>query len=206
LLEDGSWLATTFCSGAAIAEGIESAEIFVGDFDDHGMVRVYTRENATQRGNSATAIAGSIASAIRLLAKAILVGDERIARNLAIQIPEARGNLASGKGIGHDLIERLLAEAPQLTTYVIQQQLVSLGMPDFPDNRVIAWVVVCSDGTEKRIPWLRDPQTPEEIELSESARLIIQKALDQEAAQTLMSGRQRRHKNRRLRQSANRLR
>jgi hypothetical protein len=55
-------------------------------------------------------------------------------------------------------------------------------------------------------PRLRDPRTPEELQLSEQARRIIQKAQDQEKAQTPMSGRQRRHKNRRLRQFRNRLR
>jgi hypothetical protein len=78
---------------------------------------------------------------------------------------------------------------------------------DYPDERVIAWVLVRGENSEQqRIPWLRDPRTPEELQLSEQARRIIQKAQDQEKAQTPMSGRQRRHKNRRLRQFRNRLR
>jgi hypothetical protein len=38
------------------------------------MIRVYARENATQRGNSSTAVAGTVASAVRFLAKGIMTG------------------------------------------------------------------------------------------------------------------------------------
>jgi hypothetical protein len=45
----------------------EVADVFVGDLDDVAMIRVYARENATQRGNSSSAVAGSVASAVRFL-------------------------------------------------------------------------------------------------------------------------------------------
>jgi hypothetical protein len=78
---------------------------------------------------------------------------------------------------------------------------------DYPDDRVIAWVVVRgNDGTEKRIPLLRDPKTPEELALNEQAKRILQKAQDQQDAQRPESGRQRRHRKQRLRQFYNRLR
>jgi hypothetical protein len=78
---------------------------------------------------------------------------------------------------------------------------------DYPDERVIAWVVVHGeDGKGTRIPWLREPKTQEEIRLSAQASGIIHKAQDQEKAQTQLSGSERRHKNRRLRQFRNRLR
>ena len=54
---------------AAIAAGIKSADLFIGDIDDAGMIRIYARENASQRGNGSTAVAGTVASAIRFLAK-----------------------------------------------------------------------------------------------------------------------------------------
>ena len=53
-------------------------------------------------------MAGTVASAIKLLAKVILVEDRTISRILEIHLPEARGDLASGKGLGADLIERFL--------------------------------------------------------------------------------------------------
>jgi hypothetical protein len=35
---------------------------------------------------------------------------------------------------------------------------------DYPDERVIAWVLVRGENSEQqRIPWLRDPRTPEEL-------------------------------------------
>ena len=78
---------------------------------------------------------------------------------------------------------------------------------DYPDDRVIAWVVVRGDdGTEKRIPWLRDPKTPEELALTEQAGRIIRKAQEQEDAQRPESGKERRHRKQRLRQFYNRLR
>src|SRR5262245_45191435 len=49
------------------------ADIFVAeDMNDATMVRVYARENATQRGQSSTALTGIVAAAMRYVAKAIL--------------------------------------------------------------------------------------------------------------------------------------
>jgi hypothetical protein len=63
---------------------------------------------------------------------------------------------------------------------------------DYPDNRVIAWVVVRgNDGTEKRIPLLQDPKTPEELALTEQAVGIIRKAQEQQDAQKPESGKER---------------
>jgi hypothetical protein len=62
---------------------------------------------------------------------------------------------------------------------------------DYPDERVIAWVFVRGKNSEQqRIPWLRDPRTPEELQLSEQARRIIQKAQDQEKVSLLCFMRQ----------------
>ena len=58
---------------------------------------------------------------------------------------------------------------------------------DYPDDRIIAWVVVRGDdGTEKRIPWLRDPKTPEELALTEQAVRIIRKAQEQQDADAML--------------------
>jgi hypothetical protein len=55
--------------------GIKSAEVFVHcDLDDAGMVRVYATENATQRGNTSNAVAGTVAAAVRFVAKLLLGG------------------------------------------------------------------------------------------------------------------------------------
>ena len=51
------------------------ADVFVGEgLDDAVRVRVYARENATQRGLSSTALTGAVASAVRYVAKIILTG------------------------------------------------------------------------------------------------------------------------------------
>jgi hypothetical protein len=60
---------------AALAAGIREADVFIGEMDDAEMIRIYATENATQRGNSGTAQAGTVASAIRFLVKGILTGN-----------------------------------------------------------------------------------------------------------------------------------
>jgi hypothetical protein len=112
---------------AALKSKIETADLYVGDLDDEAMIRIYARENASQRGNSATAVAGSIASAIRFIARAIMT-EENVARFLATSkaLETARGQLLSDKGIGHNLIERFLKDVPGITRYVVETQLRTL--------------------------------------------------------------------------------
>ncbi len=58
---------------AAIKAGLTHADVFVSkDMDDDAMVRVYARENATQRGNSSQALLGSVMGAIRRIAEEML--------------------------------------------------------------------------------------------------------------------------------------
>lgn len=64
------------------------------------LLRVYARENATQRGNSGTAQVGSVAAAIRYVAKSILGGVSGEFPGHSTTI--VRGQMASDKGIGHD--------------------------------------------------------------------------------------------------------
>ena len=57
---------------AAIEVGIKECDVQVAPAskrDDVAMIRIYARENATQRGNSATARIGSVAAAVRVCAK-----------------------------------------------------------------------------------------------------------------------------------------
>ena len=97
----------------------------MSDISDADMALVYATENATQRGNSTTAVAGSIASAIRLLTKAILLGHEHLARILATS-PKgwetAGGNLTEGRGLGHELLEQFLSGVPHLSKYLVKEQ------------------------------------------------------------------------------------
>lgn len=113
---------------AALKAGITSADLFVGDFSDEAMIRVYARENATQRGNSGTALAGSIASAIKFLAKALLTGrDISLISDMSPRaIESAQGNLASDKGLGEPLITEFLTGVPGLNRRIVTQQLANL--------------------------------------------------------------------------------
>lgn len=111
---------------AAIAAGLRSADIFIApQMTDGDMVRIYCRENATQRGNSGTAQAGSIAAAVRILAKALATGNlVPIGTRLTKRgIEVATGTMASGDGIGVGLIEELLSDIPGMSHRVVQEQL-----------------------------------------------------------------------------------
>lgn len=109
---------------AAVAAGIESADIFVSnEMDDAAMVRVYARENASQRSNNGTAQAGSVASAIRFIAKAAMGGCQEF---LISSLNEVRGNLASDRGIGQKVIVEFLSGVPGITNATVQQALANL--------------------------------------------------------------------------------
>jgi hypothetical protein len=84
------------------------------------------RENALQRGNTGTALAGSVAAAIRFTAKAVLtgVGSEQLFRSS--DLPELRGNLTSDRGLGRDIIVRFLKKVPGVTDRTVQEQLANL--------------------------------------------------------------------------------
>jgi hypothetical protein len=112
---------------AAIKAGYKTAEIYVGALDDAAMVRIMARENATQRGDFAAASAGSIAAALRLVAKALLAGHHPTIVGWSEKAFEtARGNLTSGKGIGEEVILGVLKDVPKMSTYVIKEQLANL--------------------------------------------------------------------------------
>lgn len=92
------------------------------------MIRVYARENATQRGNSSTAVAGTVASAVRFLAKVLMV-DGDVARNLARSqkaLETIKGQLASDKGLGWDFILSFLQGVPGINKPAVEQQLANL--------------------------------------------------------------------------------
>jgi hypothetical protein len=112
---------------AAVLAGVTSADVHVrnGDMDDAAMVRVYARENATQRGNSGTAQAGSVASAIRFIAKAVMSGcAQEFLRSS--DVDKIRGNLTGNQGIGHSVIVRFLDGVPGICESTVQQALANL--------------------------------------------------------------------------------
>jgi ParB-like chromosome segregation protein Spo0J len=113
---------------AAIEKGIKTADLFVGKFDDIATAKAYAIENTTQRGNTVTALAGSVATAIAMLARGILLGDKHISQICDISpkaLECARGNLASGKGIGEPLIGKFL-EGTGIKESEIREQVASL--------------------------------------------------------------------------------
>jgi hypothetical protein len=113
---------------AAIAAGIREDDIkVVHGITDADMIKMYATENATQRGNSGTAIAGTVAAALRFLAKAIMTGAKvsKIFDTLQEQA-QAEAAVASSQGIGQRVIVRFLADVPGVNDGSVQQQLANL--------------------------------------------------------------------------------
>jgi hypothetical protein len=97
------------------------------------MVRVYARENATQRGNTGTATAGTIASTVRILAKGLLTDTlETLLINLReedddpVDMSQVRGHFLGRYGMGRDLIWRFLKRIPGMNKPLIDNQLALL--------------------------------------------------------------------------------
>src|SRR4051812_47734699 len=109
---------------AAKRAGIKTADLFVGKFDDASMIRVYARENATQRGSTGAALAGTVAAAIRYLAKGIISGTFSEIRERSLET--ARGQIATGRGIGQRIILEFLEKVPGITRNVVDQQTANL--------------------------------------------------------------------------------
>jgi hypothetical protein len=110
---------------AAIAAGIREDDIkVVHGISDADMIKMYATENATQRGNSGTAIAGTVASALRFLAKAVLTGTSREITQRSLET--AYGQITTEKGLGRELILNFLADVPGVNENSVTQQLANL--------------------------------------------------------------------------------
>jgi ParB-like chromosome segregation protein Spo0J len=110
----------------AIRAGVKTADLFVSkDMDEVGLIRIYARENATQRGNSGTAQVGTVASALRYLAKQLMLDVTReIPRD--IDIDKARQHLTSGRGLGEPIITGFLENIPGVNENTVREQLALL--------------------------------------------------------------------------------
>lgn len=90
---------------AALEAGVTHAELVVrNDIDDEDMVLIYARENATQRGFTNTALAGSVASALRRLTRIVLTGHALKFQSIFPNPHKTMHDVESGEGIGQDLI------------------------------------------------------------------------------------------------------
>ena len=65
-------------------------------------------DHPPEAGNTVTALAGSVATAIAVIARAILLGDEQVSKIFDAlpknALAQARSDLINGKGIGEPLI------------------------------------------------------------------------------------------------------
>jgi hypothetical protein len=114
---------------AAIAAGIKTGDVVVSKMDDGGMIRMYAQENATHRANAGTAQVGTIASAVRFLARGILTGDgatDKFISSGDIDVETCRQRLTDSRGLGRDVIVQFLRGVPGINDGTVQQQLANL--------------------------------------------------------------------------------
>lgn len=109
---------------AAIRCGVDKADLFVANaMDDEAALRIYARENATQRGMSdSTARCGSTAAALRMVSYQLLTGYPSNLRDSS----RASANICGRKGIGTDTILQFLSGVPGIKDSTIRQDLSSL--------------------------------------------------------------------------------
>ncbi len=111
---------------AALEAGIKTADITVlneDQCDDEMMMRMYAVENATQRGNNSTAQNGSVASAVRLIAKAVLTGQS--SKIFELSEREAK-QFTNDQGLGQAPVVRFLDGVPGINSGTVMQSLASL--------------------------------------------------------------------------------
>jgi hypothetical protein len=96
--------------------------------DDANMIRVYSLENSTQRGNTGTAQAGSVAATIYCVAREVFGGPSSDFRRRysAISVEDVRGGLFAGRGIGRETILSLLDGIPGINVNTVNDQLANL--------------------------------------------------------------------------------
>jgi ParB-like chromosome segregation protein Spo0J len=104
---------------AALEAGIEKADVFVGrDLSWDDLVRIYARENATQRGTSGTARAGTVAAAVRCILMNEFDGD--------LNSDHRSDSQVMTKGVGWRTILDKLQGVPGVSRNSINQDLAHL--------------------------------------------------------------------------------
>jgi hypothetical protein len=122
---------------AAKKAGEVKATLFVNDkLTPEDMLRIYARENLTQRVNYSNAMRGVVAGAVRYLAKTIMLGDPGFivvtSRN-PLDLAKIQGNLTSEKGLGVPTIYKFLKNVPGISEHAIRDELAELkASPDYP--------------------------------------------------------------------------
>jgi ParB-like chromosome segregation protein Spo0J len=105
---------------AALEAGITRADLFVcQDLDRDMLMRIYSRENATQRGTVGTARAGSVAAAIRCI-----LMDEFV--DCGGNQPQSTNAWINSRGVGWKSILAKLRGVPGVNVNTIKQDLAHL--------------------------------------------------------------------------------
>ncbi len=123
--------------------------LFIGNIDDVGMIRIYARENASQRGNGSTAVAGTVASAIRFKAREAFLGlSPKIGRKSDVGEPEITEFLDGIPGVNEGTVKAQLANLKASGNYarIINEVQAQVGEECLPRRdmagRRLSWFLV----------------------------------------------------------------
>lgn len=111
---------------AAMQEGISHADLHITNgLTPLKMLTIYGVENATQRGTDNTAIVGTVAGAIRIIARGLLSGDSQFCES-EVGAEKARNHLTSAKGLGEPIVTKFLSSVPGMGEAIVKQQIANL--------------------------------------------------------------------------------
>lgn len=126
---------------AAIEAGVKYAELFVTpNNDDESALRIYARENASQRAGKedCRAMAGSVAGAITHIAR-MLLSDRKVSKIFeTLEAFDSAKGYFQTKGIGEPLVCKLLHEVPGIETGTVREIIKSLKQSNDYDRLVKA--------------------------------------------------------------------
>jgi len=131
---------------AARKAGEAEIDLPVRSLSDEQMRSRYAWENATQRGNTSTALAGTIATAVRTILYKTLSPEESPS--------ETRGG-HNRDGVGRDAILAELADIPGITETVVRAQLANLKASGDYDRIVNEVVTIVETEHRARLTALR---------------------------------------------------
>lgn len=173
---------------AAKKAGIKKAEVFVGDdMDDKAMIRVYARENATQRGNHSTATAGSVAAAVRYIFKEQSLGAGKIPsaskfankpETQSIGLPTILEFLEGVPGVNNNTVREQLANLKKSGSYarILREVQVEIEAVFAAEQEVIAKQIKAEEVARKKAEAEAERRAKDAIEAMERAQLRAEKA------------------------------
>jgi hypothetical protein len=165
---------------AAMAAGIREDDVkVVSEISDAEMIRMYANENATQRGNTGTALAGTVASATKFLLKGLFTGtiaDRDFTSRFSLDETQRQLNR---DGLGEPIVSWFLGNVPGVNRNTVKQQLATLKASGDYDE-IVSQVKAEIEAENKEALKALAKQEEEQRKATEAALLAEQRAKEAE--------------------------